>query len=137
MRIRFTENDAKTSSFLGEGQHEVTITSAVDGQSKSGKDMITVEFTASNGKSCKDWFVTEFTKKLYSLALAAGIPSGVLMAEGVETAELRGKKLTLIRTVIGKRSYQDKDGVAQETDNFENSYVPSSGSFTNDDFPHF
>lgn len=139
MRVTFTKEDMNTSSFLGEGQHSVVITSATDTTSKAGKPMITVEFTAANGKSCMDWFTMEFKKKLWSLALATGIPAGVLEQEGVETAELRGKKLTLVRAVTGKRVYTDKEGVAKEADQFENSYLPLSAggseSFTQENIP--
>lgn len=132
MRIKFDDGDmVQESKFLGEGEHIVTITSATIGKSQSGKDMLTVEFTAPNGKTCKDWFVLEFKRKLHSLALASGATPGLLKSGEWEEHMLLGKKVVLIRSITGKRPYVDKEGVAREGDKFENAYAPVSAKNTN------
>jgi len=141
MRMQFTDEDAVQHNFLNEGQHTVSITKVTEGNSKSGKPMTTVEFTAPNGKTCQDWFVHEFKKKLYRLALATGATPELLKSGEWATEMLQGKKLQLVRTVKGKRTYVDKEGVAREADDFENSYLPlsagssASSSFTEDTIP--
>lgn len=136
MKIRFNDDDSVQSKFLGEGQHEVRVTKIDDKPSKKGMPMLTIEFTADNGKTCIDWFVLEFKKKLYGLALAAGATPEILKSGEWDSAELFGKRIMLIRTTVGKRSYTDKDGNPQEADNFENSYLPlENKSFTDSNIP--
>jgi hypothetical protein len=135
--MEFNEDDLNTGSYLGSGEHEVTIIKADVGQSRSGKPMMTVEFKATNGKTCMDWFVLEYRKKIASLALAAGASKETLKSGQWTTDMLTGKKLKLVREVTGKRTYSDRDGVIKETDNFENSYLPieTNASFTDEQLP--
>lgn len=69
-------NDAQAwSSYLGEGDHIVTIESAEDASSQQGKPQIALVFANAQG-SKQDWcnYSSDFLAKVVALFDAAGIP---------------------------------------------------------------
>ena len=66
------------SDFINEpGEYRVKVTLVIQGESKSGKPMTTIQFNRSNGQGIKAFFLTDepwARKTLYTLKEAAGLP---------------------------------------------------------------
>lgn len=117
--MKFDEGELSGGNYLGEGSHEVRITSVKAGQSKTkGTPQVEVEFSSHSGKTTRDWFVTEGNKfKLAALALACGWKKEDLLAGRFSTEQLPGKRLKVVREIVGKTE--------DNKNKYENSYLPS------------
>lgn len=128
MKVKFEASELEGSTFLGEGDHLCTITRVEHKDSRKGDPMIEVDFTAINGKSTRDWFMLAGNKfKLGGLSVACGFSKEALASSGLETADLYGKRVRVIREVKGKETYETRDGETKERNRYENSYLPPEG----------
>ena len=134
MKVQFTQKDLETSKYLGEGEHEVTVTKITEKTSRAGAPMEEIEFTSSDGKITRDFLMGSYMPKIAQVALACGIQKEVLLSGEFDTNMLRGKKLKLVRRKSGKRTYV-KDGQTKETDDYENNYLVAEATFADEQLP--
>ena len=112
MKMNFTADAFKErGQFLGEGVHTVTITKVEDKLSKKGDPMVEVEFSDSEGRTARDWFMNNenMAWKMAQLALAAGFTRDAIMTVNWDTSMLKGKRLKLIKEITGKEVWEGKE----------------------------
>lgn len=135
-RVLFSEKDLESNSYLKEGVHDVFVKELSTEPSKSGNPMLTVTMSDVLGAEAREYFpLSDNAKwKLAQFAVACGIPKETLHRDGLAFGQLKGRKLTLVKKVVGKEVYDGK-----ERNKYELSYGPAresgtqaSGSFTED-----
>lgn len=111
MKFVFTDEDVKGgNNFLGAGEHEVTVVSVEDMQSKAGNPMTVLEFSDSLGRSAKEYIPATAGWKVYNIAVAAGIdPKTMASGSEFDPIRLKGKKLLLVKTQTGVKMVEGKE----------------------------
>lgn len=126
MHITFdNDKDLNGSTFLPEGTHTVTITGTQDTTSHSGNPMTVVVMTDALGRTCADRLVATAKWKFALLGKAIGMSKELLKAEGLNTANLQGCQLTVVREKDGTTWTNDE---GKTFDNLKTSYVPAEST---------
>lgn len=124
MDIKFDTEDLEGGQYLGEGEHECTISAIENKLTKAKQEpMLEMTFTSVSGKSTRDWFMLVGKKfKLAQLALATGSSKEQLLAGSFNPMMLRGRKVKVLRKITGTEMYGTPP---KPTNKYENDYLPS------------
>jgi len=107
---KFTEDECKTNSYLGEGTHEVKVVDVANSNSKQGNPMFEVLVADNLGRTRKEYFsASEKSKwKLAGFAKACGFTDDDLK-KGIDIPLcFRDKLLKCVVTTKGKRVVEGK-----------------------------
>lgn len=111
MGINFTADDLEGGSYLGEGEHEVTVTQVEAKNSKAGNPMTVVTMATASGKSALEFFshVDKARFKIAGFARACGFSKEYLLAGKFTMEQLKGKRLRMIKTKTGVEMHEGKE----------------------------
>lgn len=134
VRVTFAdESDLEGNTFLGTGEHDVTITKVEDGKSSTGNPMVTFTFSDAHGRTFQERCSSAAKWKFGEIAMAVGMTKQYLMTEGLETDQLVGSPLKVLREKDG--TYTNNKGEVR--DNIKTTYLAgpqTTNQATEDDF---